>query len=161
MNRLRNCALMLAGFALLAVIASGISGVPALAQIVKSAIIKNIDEPGRSPYSSSSSCAAANQCTLSFTAVPANKRLVAQFVSINLQSSSAIAINGQAFLGDGVSNYADVFVPRVDSFNAVNSQPITAYIDAGRVPKLSAALTGSTNVQAHGILTGYLVDLSQ
>src|SRR5215475_13967952 len=55
---------------------------PLLAQI-RAALVKNIDEQGRTPYQSSQSCNTPGNtvCSADLTPVPAGKRLVIQHVS--------------------------------------------------------------------------------
>jgi hypothetical protein len=161
MNRFRNFIWIAAGFTILAAAISALMPGSALAQAIKAALIKNIDEPGRSPYYSSGNCASAGGCIITLAAVPANKRLVVQFVSFDVQSGNAVTDNAIALLGDGANNYAWIAPTRIDDLNWAGAQPVTAFISAGAQPKLSIVLNGSTNVQAFGIVTGYLVDLTQ
>ncbi len=80
MNRFKNYLWMAAGFTVLALAISAFTPGSALAQIVKAALVKNVDEPGRVPYQSENSCSDPFTCAIEFSIVPANKRLVAQYV---------------------------------------------------------------------------------
>jgi len=160
MKRLQNYVWM-AGFAVLVSVISAVTTAPTIAQAVKAAVVKNVDEPGRSPYHASGSCVVGTLCTITFPAVPANKRLVVQYVSADLQSNNAVGNNGLGFLSDGFKSYANFDIPRIESLNFATGQEATAYIDANAVPRFSLALPSSTAFQSHGILTGYLVDLTQ
>ena len=159
MNNFKTYILMATGFAVLAAVVSGIAAGPAIAQIVKSALVKNVDEPGRSPYSASASCSAADGCDMSFARVPANKRLVVQFVSANVSASN---VNGDIPSLVLLSGKIHAYLPttRVTKGFSNTGQAVTAYIDGNEVPILNATLLGAA-VQANGILTGYLVDLTQ
>ena len=56
MNRLANYVCMAAGFAILVFTISALTPGSALAQIVKAALVKNVDEKGRVPYSFTQFC---------------------------------------------------------------------------------------------------------
>ena len=60
MNRFKNYAMMAAGFTVLAAVIAGITAGPAIAAAVKAALIKNVDERGRSPHSVGVKCYASN-----------------------------------------------------------------------------------------------------
>ncbi len=51
MNRFKNYVLMAAGFAVLVMTVGVFSAGPAIAQAVRAALVSNVDEPGRIPYS--------------------------------------------------------------------------------------------------------------
>jgi len=76
---------MAAGFVVLAAVVSGIAAAPAVAQLVKAALVQNVDEPGRNPFqvdlpigSTAPGCG-VSLCSIpipgGFT-VPSGKRLV-------------------------------------------------------------------------------------
>lgn len=161
MNRFKNYIWMAAGFAILGAAAGSFTPVSALAQAVKAALIKNIDEPGRAPYYGSNDCNGLGGCTLNFPAVPANKRLVVQFFSAFVQSTNPVSTLPFLEFGDGSRVYADWVVPSANANDWVISQPLTAYIEPGATPKLSVQLSGSTSCNLVGTLIGYLVDLTQ
>src|ERR1017187_7583386 len=57
--------------------------VPAIAQAVRAAVIKNIDERGRVPYQATITCVSASTvCQYYFPAVPAHSRLVIEYVGV-------------------------------------------------------------------------------
>src|SRR5271169_2061592 len=94
MGRFRNYIVMATGFAFLIAVVSGITAGPAIAQIVKAALVKNVDEPGRSPFLSSEqggggTCSGFN-CLSSdqFNGPAANTRLVIKDVSARVYLAS-------------------------------------------------------------------------
>ena len=82
MNGLKNNLLIAAGFTVLIAVVGGISAGPAIALAVKAALVKNVDEPGRSPYQSHSICVGTGDCRSNFVGIPQNTRLVVQSVTI-------------------------------------------------------------------------------
>lgn len=144
--------------------------VPAQAQ-TRAALVQNIDEPGRSPYSElkGENCMATQHCRLQFSAVPAGKRLVVTYISgythvaagtlpdLALVSWTATpkptqlhmtAVHGATFGSAGVRMY----------FN----QTVTAYFEPGDIPLASFDLP-STNDSFSSYtalqLTGYYITL--
>jgi len=88
MKEFKNYIWMAAGFAALIAVISGITAAPAIAALVKAALVQNVDEPGRSPFLSSETggggtCDADN-CTDGerFNGPGANTRLVVKDVSL-------------------------------------------------------------------------------
>src|SRR5258706_15121720 len=84
-TKMKNRILTLAGILALVAVLGKFYAVPAIAQAVRAAVVKNIDEPGRSPFQQeaffSGSCPNITACSVNYAPVPANKRLVITNVS--------------------------------------------------------------------------------
>src|SRR5947207_15636412 len=84
---------LLAAMALLSVVGAFYAA-PAIAQTVRAALVKNLDEPGRNPYmhTSYASCTSlyTQTCQVFLPAPPAGKRLVVQYVSAGIEASGGI-----------------------------------------------------------------------
>lgn len=144
---------------------------PLLAQI-RAALVKNIDEPGRTPYQSSRSCSTPGNkvCSADMIAVPAGKRLVIQHLSalVNCQSidNNCELQNNFVFLttkGNNIFDGADsAYVPMQTSPNASTAvnQDVRLYVEPGGVPEYQMVFN-SGPVFASMTITGYLVDLNQ
>ena len=150
---MKNRLLTLAGALALTAVIGKFYAVPVLAQ-VRAALVKNIDEKGRSPYQADSSCIPApmnTSCGALFPAVPAGKRLVIEYVNADTPSGSAAALVN-------TSTNADYPLPTFLRFNPSYgiSAPVLIYVEAGQQVKLNS--TG-TVTSAH--ITGYVVDLTQ
>src|SRR4051794_9283305 len=87
--------LVMGAAALASLIALGhFGGKPLLAQI-RAALVKNIDERGRSPYRAGSRCQGSgdlNICVASFPAVAANRRLVVEYINGNIVAGHGVPI---------------------------------------------------------------------
>jgi hypothetical protein len=142
---------------------------PLLAQI-RAALVKNVDEPGRTPYQSSQHCSPVGVvllCSGDFTPVPAGKRLVIQHASGLLGCGVASCGGGlnhiQLFSkGHGSLNDDGAFIPYpvVTNIWSAFNEDVRLYIEPGAVPSFQAYL----NVFSASItitVTGYLTDLSQ
>ena len=132
---------------------------------VKAALVKNVDEKGRVPYTYRASCnfVSAFFCTVNSPAVPNDRRLVITHVSAAIRTGSPAGGVQTYVLSDGFTQsafFAPVFVTD-DGFTrhyAVN-EPVQVYIEAGgtiRVAFSGLTTNGSTSV----VVTGYLVDLT-
>jgi hypothetical protein len=140
---------------------------PVMAQ-VRAALVQNIDEPGRSPFSLTLSCNAGgtNFCEgTSSTAVPANKRFVVQNVNgtVNFFGSATVAI-GTVFVVNGSRFYLDphfVGISFGQYIYAIN-MPVVAYFEAGQTPSIDIIGSNTTNPPGATVfLTGYLIDLTE
>ncbi|HEV3201928.1 MAG TPA: hypothetical protein VGZ73_28720 [Bryobacteraceae bacterium] len=154
--------------ALLAVIGK-FYALPAIAQTVRATLVKNIDERGRIPYQASVGCTGLATCTAFVNPVPANSRLVIEHIGVQGQVFSGVQIAYTALgASSGESNqllsYDDVGAIFQGSFPGVDlyviSQPVLVYFEAGQIPGVQFA-AGSDNVKIAGVISGYLVDLSQ
>lgn len=169
MSRARTLLWMVAGLAALAAIGA-YTAKPLLAQI-KAALVENIDEPGRNPYSSTVdvtpfACNSSPACVLQFAAVPAGKRLVVTsitgvvypstpgvvwFLALFPSAGTAKAIMIPTFLEAGtVGN---------DNIVGINAQ-LNTFFEGGSTPVMSlAATTSFLNHEGAITLSGYLVSL--
>jgi hypothetical protein len=163
MNRFKNQILLAASFAVLAGVISGITAAPAIAQAIKAALIKNVDEKGRSPFTLSLSCNANFSCIASGAAVPNGKRLVIEHVSGSLQVDVANSANVQIqnFTVAG-RDFAPVKVgtsPDGIDTNWVVNDSVLVYLEPAAIPSFNASIYASGQIFANAKLTGYLVDL--
>ena len=165
MNRLANYVCMAAGFAILVFTISALTPGSALAQIVKAALVKNVDEKGRVPYSFTQFCVnnIENVCVVTTAAVPNNRRLVIEHISAEVEIGGG-GISGYRLSVNGIETafFAPTLVatPSFGQRYALN-QPALVYAEAGQTTSVS--LTGSTIatfVRQTVVLTGYLVDLT-
>jgi hypothetical protein len=137
---------------------------------VRPALVRNVDEPARVPYTQrmAPTCSFTNPCTATFPAVPAGKRL-------RVTSVQAMFFNDnfQAFLGvhTGTAGFSQplslVFplAPISGFFYGVllsTSQPVDLIYEAGDSPMLevgcSVGNTFSTDSRNSLGISGYLVD---
>ena len=157
MNKLKNYILMAAGFAVLAGVVAGITAGPAIAQAIKAALVKNVDEPGRQAYQIELFCTGSGGCRYIGAAIPNNRRLVAQYLSVQVYNTSS-----KPFVAVGSDNptpftFPDFYQVGLNFF--AGSQPLTMYYDSGQTPEMNCSGTGA-NVTCDALLAGYLVDLS-
>jgi hypothetical protein len=138
--------------------------VPAIAQAVRAAVVKNIDEKGRIPWQASFICGNGGDCTYNFGAVPAHSRLVIEHVGLTGLVSAGTHISlallqtnsGQFSVGLPVTLLAQ----RQFSDYYFVGGPTLIYFDAGVSLQFHAEnLDGS--ISLIGLISGYLVDLSQ
>ena len=167
MNRFKNQILLAAGFAVLAGVISGITAAPAIAQAIKAALIKNVDEPGRHPYSVRSACVTPlNNCAAPFDAIPAGSRFVVEYVTVVVVPSNGP--NGVADVilqnsGGTVKSYLDA-APHADtglgSSIFSSSHSVRAFYEPGEIPMVLFAVNTGGIAGARAVLTGYLIDLT-
>lgn len=121
-----------------------------LAQAVRAALVENVDEPGRNPYSENTGCFAKG-CNAIFSAVPAGKRLVVTFVNAEIE-------NGPGFMAlTGHGTDVRIFTTTSASVFDVLNAPTWTYFDAGERPSLGC--DGCNSSFAGGTLSGYYVNL--
>ena len=159
--------LLLGAAALASLIALGhFAAKPLLAQI-RAALIKNIDERGRSPYMVNANCSAnATECDASFPAVPANKRFVVEYANGHF-----IAPSGQfsvAFLSPEGATDSLVLLTHLEATNLgydsyTISMPAVFYYESGFAPSWHIFVNkpGPSGFEGYLTLSGYLVDLTQ
>jgi len=171
MNQWKSVVWMAAGVAALTVVGA-FTAKPLLAQI-KPALVQNVDEPGRSPYSSfvkiNSGTCVDNSCALFFAAVPAGKRLIATDLTgrINVISPGVVSL---LILAGAPSGDSQVQIPTTllaGTFAGLNMNGVNANLHAffagGSQPGVGIlSTTPIENVGVEGMLTlsGYLVDCS-
>lgn len=161
MNKFKNYLWMAAGLMILVAVVSAFVPSSALAQIVKAALVKNVDERGRTPFSIDLHCEnhSGNGCIAPAPSVPAGKRLVLEHITGYEQSRGplnfvSISFGGHSLLFDGIVNRNDLFF-----YNYTFNASILAYVEAGQQVSLSVNTnTPDCNVSAY--ISGYLVDLT-
>jgi hypothetical protein len=163
---------LLMGAAILAVLSAlaHFNAKPLLAQI-RAALVKNIDEPGRSPYQSVSHGTPGTPtfCVTEFAPIPPNKRLVVEHLSayaVLTGGTSASAVIEGKFSAPNLVNGPEVFFTATsvpDQRWAANQQ-MTVYVEPGGVPRVELSIplfTFGPRCTAHGTLSGHLIDLTQ
>lgn len=142
---------------------------PLLAQI-RAAWVKNIDEPGRSPYQSSSlGTSKYTTCDVAFSPVPAGKRLVVESLSVLADIPVATNVGLGQFITANDSDGILRFVASLSYFNFssagstvwISNPKVTAYIESGLRPVATLAVDGGKSCYLQGVLSGYLIDLNQ
>jgi hypothetical protein len=162
---MKNRLLTFAGALALLAVLGRFYAVPVLAQ-VRAALVKNIDERGRTPYAQTSSCSkpATTVCVAIFPAVPPGKRLVVEHVN-----GLVVAPAGLLYITDlvgylGLNHYISLQVqgvnPAGDSIYIAN-QPLLTYYEAGQTPNWDVNISSPADMTIQLTITGYLVDLTQ
>lgn len=139
----------------------------------RAALVRNVDEPGRVPYSEDivGTCNAVN-CFFTFATVPAGKRLVIEQVQGLARSSSTSAVFSDAELltsstvrpGFSVrNNFRMAILGLAGSSNVYNgwffNSPTKAYVEAGSAPSLTMhQSTAAAVIFSQATISGYLVD---
>ena len=168
------------GLSLLSVVAS-YTAKPLLAQI-RAALVQNVDEPGRNPYSSTvffadqfefpgNGAKCQGTCRIDFATVPAGKRLVVTSITGNIYVETPGVVSGILLfpLGNAlggttlnVPTFLQAGVQSGSNIIGVNLQ-FTAYFESGFVPEMFIQPTTSISPGRNGLtegvltLTGYLV----
>lgn len=160
--------------AAMAVLAGALCATPALAQ-VGAAYVKNVDEAGRAPcqsqvdFNANSGCGGTANCSfVSFTAVPAGKRLVVQQLSLLTGVASPGHPTLVAFSNspgcNSCSNRA-VVTGWVNTGAAAGSgsfwaldRPAHLHFEAGEIPQVKMYATASFTFVGNATLIGYLID---
>jgi hypothetical protein len=130
---------------------------PLLAQ-VRAALIKNIDEKGRTPYQADSSCIPTFPqitCQAVFPPVPAGRRLVIEYVNGEFQLAENFQPAASLTIVNTTAAYTLPPFFRFGNDYGVSS-PVLVYVEAGQQAGFNPI---GTVAQAH--ITGYLVDLTQ
>jgi hypothetical protein len=132
---------------------------PLLAQ-VRAALVKNIDEHGRTPYQQFVFCQPAGPsfCQAVLPAVASHSRLVIEYVSADIDSTTPPRMNLVNNTPFQVWYFNAVPFGPTTQAEYVVAQPMTAFFEAGQTP--SFGVSGS-NPSAAVMISGYLVDLSQ
>ncbi|MCC6345057.1 MAG: hypothetical protein IT166_22850 [Bryobacterales bacterium] len=185
MKRFATLGLAALGVLFIAGLAGNFSGPRAIAQtVIRAALVKNIDEPGRSPYVSeivSSTCSGDKTpvyCTFYFNFVPGGKRLVIEQISGELDITSnneAVPATMQVYAANSLAGGVKLgslgpFVTRlIHQANRTHfCFPFKGYVNGTSQPMVYAGVLsvngaetqvslGGTNIT----ITGYLVDLTQ
>jgi hypothetical protein len=145
-----------ASLALIAVL--GHSYAPPLLAQVRAALIKNIDEKGRTPYQADSSCIPTLPqiaCAALFPVVPAGRRLVIEYVNAEFHLAEGFQPAASLSIVNTTAAYTLPSFFRFNNDYGVSS-PVLVYVEAGQ----QAGFNPIGDVpQAH--ITGYLLDLTQ
>ncbi len=163
---MRNRLWIMAGALALLAVAVTFYAIPAMAQSIRAALVKNIDEPGRNPYSATFTCTSPgfSACTAEASPVPAGMRLVVENVNAQIVVTPATTgvINVSLVTGDGQDKFLPVsFGVRIGSAQDrywVNAS-VVQYVAAGATPGIYLH-TFDANPSMTGTLTGYLVNLN-
>ena len=123
----------------------------AIAQAVRAAFVENVDEPGRNPYSQSSSCLGSD-CSLSLPPIPGGKRLVGTYLNIGALGDQPALLE---LRGHGPNPLFFAPTPVGNVANIV-STPIRVFFDAGETPVIGCI--GCPN-GTQATLNGYYVNL--
>jgi hypothetical protein len=123
------------------------------------ALTSRVDDPGRAPYQSTSSC--QGTCgSFSFSAVPSGHRLIIEHVSGQFQFTGTPISLDLELLGPHQELLSDFFIPFFGFVSAFD-QPVLVYLDAGTAPSvfLGSQHSGTLTVNLGTVaLTGYVVD---
>ena len=166
MKRFQGYVAIASGLALLSTVIGLLSAGPAIAQVVRAALVKNVDEKGRSPWSATRDLfpCPPGGCTLSLPPIPAGKRLVIEYISgfviVNTPSTQPVTVELT------VSFVPVAFLPV--SFSTVSadtawivSSKILAYAEEGTTPQVLVGTSGDAAPGFVGfVVSGYLIDKS-
>ena len=163
---MKNKLFTLAAALTLAAVIGSIYAAPALASAIKAALVKNVDEPGRAPYSVTLSCGtSAKTCADTATtsdAVPTGKRLVVEYVNSLVYTTGPGGIQ-EVSIGttNQIKSTLHLFSAGQDGINYyyTSNGPVRAFFEPGDRPHMDIAIV-SGGIQARIIVTGYLVDLN-
>jgi hypothetical protein len=166
--------LTLSGFVAVLALATLWNAPAVLAAAIKAALVQNVDEPGRTPYQSTTSptCKPGQACNINLSIVPAGKRLIATNLSgqVSVPSTTRLVsvvlhLSTEIFTEGSVS--PRFFAPTILQFPGdatlfagyiVNAN-VQMYFDAGTTPavQLFSDVNGFSESD-YFTLTGYLVD---
>ncbi len=163
---MRNKLLTLAGALALLAVLGRFYAEPLLAQ-VRSALVKNIDEPGRRSFSLPIFCQDTGSCSSNSFVVQPNTKLVIENVNFRMSLPHGAFADVQ-LLDDNQGATHQFFLPYSLAFSVGQTdlyyvnQRLVAYFDAGRSGNVQIN-TGSAGapIQVFGTITGYTVDLTQ
>jgi hypothetical protein len=165
---MKNRLLTLAGALALLAVVGKFYALPAIAQTVRAALVKNIDERGRNPFVYNFSCSPTpGYCFATGAPIPAGTRLVVENINIFVSYASTASVVRTALgVTTALTRLHDVTGGTVtdqgngQSIYALNANLID-YIEAGESPSLLLSMKGSTaGAIFFGAVTGYLVNLN-
>jgi hypothetical protein len=124
------------------------------------ALTRNVDDPGRIAYQSTAVCVlGGNFCTFDFPAVPKNRRLVVEHVSVSLVGNPTGPTGAQVNLSGGANQAATLLLAPPSFLGASQfDQPVLQYFDAGSAPFLFATADVTLSSVSIATLSGYLLD---
>jgi hypothetical protein len=157
MNKFKDYVLAAAGIAALVAVVSAIIAGPAIAQAVRAALIKNVDERGRTPFTTTISCPTSLSCAAAgFDVVPNGKRFVVTHANGTAPPNTLITFFGN---DHGRSVGSGVFLPTTHqtAIDIINSD-LLWYVEPGL--GFTMEVSGGSSTPTSVTLTGYLVDLT-
>jgi len=187
MKKLTHVALVGVGLLALAGLYNSFNLPKVVAQTVRAALVKNIDEPARNPYQvyitalpAVNGPCGSNFCEYALTPVPANKRLVITNVSMRIvPSASNITVQDvRLYLCCDVnfhitSSYTFPYIAALYPSDNLTVGGVSAYVineqlhwyvEAGQTPRITFHTSGgglSGYEEERVLVSGYLVDLTQ
>jgi len=163
---MKNRLLSLAGGLALFAVLGKFYALPAIADSLHAALVKNIDERGRNPYSQELNCTFSNgACLMTAPPVPASTRLVLEHVNLFVSVPPGID-----YTGTYISNTARTFafwlptpqaMPFLSYFSYMSNESVLHYFEAGESPIAYASSNARSSGSASVSLTGYLVKLDE
>jgi hypothetical protein len=144
--------------------------VPAIAQAVRAAVVKNIDEKGRIPYQAQINCTGYSVCNVGLSPVPAHSRLVVEHIGLQAVVDTGSQVMFTALGAEsGVFNQLSSYDMLLATFQGeafgydtyIVSGPALTYFEAGQTPGVIFELSLGITTRITGQISGYLVDLSQ
>lgn len=167
---MKNRYFQIAGALALAATLGKFYAVPAVAQAVRAAVVRNVDEKGRIPYNVQADCSKFNTPTYcTFPPIPVNKRLVVEYVNGFIAGSSTVYSVGMDHQAGGTM-YMGLPVhltsgSSTSKYYAVSERILTYYdyLPPGSLherPQIILGMSGNDFTAAF-TLTGYLIDLQQ
>jgi hypothetical protein len=162
---MKNKLITLAGALALAAALGKFYAVPVLAQ-VRSALVKNVDERGRSPYGQTAACntTGSTVCAAIFPAIPANKRVVIEHVNGYVRTPGNLLFLAVLDGNNPLVHYIFFQVQGTDQSNNsiyIANQPTLTYFEAGQTPNFVVNINSAAAISGQLTITGYLVDLTQ
>jgi hypothetical protein len=168
---MKNKLFTLAAALTLAAVLGTIYGTPALAAVIKAVLVKNVDEPGRIPFTTSPrlTCSTPSgstvACTAAGTQVPAGRRLVVQSISARIViptgkkiDFATVQIQGGSFKFFGLPELA---VTGAAETVYVMNHLTQIYFEETQIPEVFFQISGpasSLPATIDAVFTGYLVD---
>lgn len=150
MNTIKRFVWFAAGLAAVATVITVGTERRAIAQVVRAALVRNQDEPGRNPYSQNTTCDGTG-CSLTFAAVPTGQRLVVTFVN-----AAIVGGGGAPLVLAGHGQDARYLATTDATFFSVVNSPVVAYYDAGETPTLTCQCA---EIVLESTLSGYFIAL--
>jgi hypothetical protein len=139
--------------------ASPTSNVIVVNPATEPALTRNVDDPGRIAYQSSTACDVPGTtiCNFIFPAVPKGHRLVVQHASGSLKFASD-ASGVEVGLNGGTNEaQSSFFAPSSFRRDGLFDQPVLLYFDGGSTPILFTSADASTQF-GQATISGYLLD---
>jgi hypothetical protein len=167
---MKNRFMTMAGALALLAVVGKYYALPAIAQTVRAAIVKNIDERGRNPYAIGVSCIpTSGYCYATGIGgpIPGGMRLVVENINIagffptgGSVTRTALAVNTAIQRLHDVTGGTSADAGNGQAIYALNANLID-YVEAGESPSLLFAMKGNTTGAIFfGAITGYLVNLN-